>query len=56
MSHLSHSIEDAVAILTLHNPPQNRLSIEMLSEFADALDIIGRGEARALLLRSEGGL
>jgi len=37
MSQLSHIIEDTVATITLHNPPQNRLSIEMLDQFTDAL-------------------
>jgi enoyl-CoA hydratase/carnithine racemase len=54
MSQLSHIIEDAVATITLQNPPQNRLSIEMLDLFTDALDMIGRSEARALLLRADG--
>jgi len=54
MSQLSHIIEDAVATITLHNPPQNRLSIGMFDQFTDALDIIGRSEARALLLRADG--
>jgi enoyl-CoA hydratase/carnithine racemase len=54
MSQLSFVIEDAVATITLHNPPQNRLSIEMLDQFTDALDVIGRSEARALLLRADG--
>ena len=54
MSHLSYVIEDAVTTVTLHNPPQNRLSIEVLDQFTDALEVISRSEARALLLRADG--
>lgn len=46
--------EGAVAIITLRNPPQNRLSPEMLIEFDMALDSVSSSEARALVLRAEG--
>jgi enoyl-CoA hydratase/carnithine racemase len=54
MPHLTHSIEDRVATLTLNNPPQNRIDEQMANELAEALDAIGRSDARAVLLRSDG--
>ena len=54
MTQISLDHEGAVAIITLHNPPQNRLSPEMLTEFDTALDAVGSSQARALLLRADG--
>jgi hypothetical protein len=48
MSHLSCDASGQVATTTLRNPPQNRLSVPMLDEFAQALDAIGTSEARGL--------
>lgn len=54
MSQISYSEEGAVAVITLHNPPQNRLSPEMLTEFGEALEKVSASEARALVLRADG--
>jgi enoyl-CoA hydratase/carnithine racemase len=54
MTQISLKNEGAVAIITLHNPPQNRLSPEMLNEFEIALDAVSSSEARALVLRADG--
>lgn len=54
MPHLTHSIEDRIAVIALDNPPQNRLSPQMLDELGAALTAIGESDARALLLRAEG--
>jgi enoyl-CoA hydratase/carnithine racemase len=54
MAHLTHTIENSVAFLVLDNPPQNRLSPQMLDELRDALAAIGNSDARALLLGAEG--
>lgn len=54
MSHLSFDATGAVATITLHNPPQNRLSVPMLGELAVALDTIAASEARAVILAAEG--
>ncbi|MDB5576605.1 MAG: enoyl-CoA hydratase [Bradyrhizobium sp.] len=54
MSHLSYDASGPVATITLHNPPQNRLTVEMLDQLAVALDAIGASEARALVLTAEG--
>jgi len=54
MSHLRYGIENDLATVVLNNPPQNRLSVEMLDELAQGLDTIGQSTARALLLRADG--
>jgi enoyl-CoA hydratase/carnithine racemase len=54
MPHLTYSIEDRVATLTLSNPPQNRIDEQMADELADALDAVTRSDARTVLLRSDG--
>ena len=55
MGSLHLSIDDGVATLTLDNPPQNRLSAELMGGFLDALQTIqGNPLARAVLLRSKG--
>jgi enoyl-CoA hydratase/carnithine racemase len=54
MPHLTHSIEDGVATLTLANPPQNRIDEQMANDLAAALDAVGRSDARALVLRGDG--
>jgi enoyl-CoA hydratase/carnithine racemase len=54
MPHLTCSINDGVATLTLDNPPQNRIDEQMADDLADALDEVGRSDARAVLLRSDG--
>jgi enoyl-CoA hydratase/carnithine racemase len=54
MSHLTYSIEDRVATLTLDNPPQNRIDEQMADELAEAIDAVGRSDARVVLLRADG--
>lgn len=54
MTQISLKSEGAVAIITLHNPPQNRLSPQMLVELDMALDVVGSSQARALVLRADG--
>jgi enoyl-CoA hydratase/carnithine racemase len=54
MAHLAHSIDSSVAVITLNNPPQNRLSPQMLDELDAALTAVGDSDARALLLRADG--
>lgn len=54
MAHLTYSIDDRVATLTLNNPPQNRIDEQMSIELAAALDALTRSDARSVLLRSEG--
>jgi len=54
MTQLTLETVGAVAAIKLHNPPQNRLSVEMLSEFEAALDAVSSGGARALVLYADG--
>lgn len=54
MPHLTHSIDAGVATLVLNRPPQNRIDPQMAGELAEALEAIGRSDARAVLVRAEG--
>lgn len=54
MAHLTHTIEDSIATIILNNPPQNRLSPQMIDELETALTAIGDSSARTLLVRAEG--
>ena len=54
MSQLSLSIDDELAKLVLHNPPQNRLTQAFFAELGEAIAEIGRSGARAALLSAEG--
>jgi enoyl-CoA hydratase/carnithine racemase len=38
----------------LNNPPQNRLDEQLADELAEALNAVGRSDARAVLLRADG--
>jgi enoyl-CoA hydratase/carnithine racemase len=54
MRHLTYTVEDRVATIVLDNPPQNRIDEQMADELAEAVDAVGRSDARAVLLRAEG--
>jgi len=54
MKHLTLTISNDVATLTLCNPPQNRIDDQMVDELDDALAQIGINRARAVLVRAEG--
>jgi enoyl-CoA hydratase/carnithine racemase len=54
MSYLTYTVEDRVATLVLKNPPQNRLDEQLANELAEALNAVGRSDARAVLLRADG--
>jgi enoyl-CoA hydratase/carnithine racemase len=54
MPHLTYSVENRVATLVLDSPPQNRIDEEMADDLAEAVDAVGRSDARAVLLRAEG--
>lgn len=54
MSALEYDHKDGVATIVLNNPPQNRMSEELLKSFAAALnDLSSREDTRAVLLRAE---
>ena len=50
MAHLTHTIENGLAVIVLDNPPENGLSSQMFSELSSALSVIGSSEALALCL------
>lgn len=55
MSSLDYSHEDGVATITLKNPPQNRLSADLIQGFAAAVtDISNRNDTRVVYVKSEG--
>lgn len=55
MQHISCSVgSNAVATITLHNPPQNRLSIQTIDELSAAIERIAAEKARAVILRADG--
>jgi enoyl-CoA hydratase/carnithine racemase len=54
MSHLRHRLDGDLAIITLVNPPQNRLSIKMVEDLGVAVAETAASKARAVLLQAEG--
>src|ERR1700712_5351279 len=54
MTHLTCTIDGALATLTLGNPPQNRIGDTMVDELDAAMDAIAAADARAVLLRADG--
>jgi len=54
MPHLRHRFDGDLSIITLVNPPQNRLSVEMVEELGAAVAETAASRARALLLNAEG--
>jgi len=54
MNHFTWSLDNDIAELVLSNPPQNRVDEQAVEELATAVDMIGSGSARAVVLRAEG--
>ena len=54
MPHLRHRFDGDLSIITLVNPPQNRLSVEMVDELGAAVSETAASDARAVLLHAEG--
>lgn len=55
MSVLDYDHTNGIATIVLNNPPQNRMSEDLLKSFAAALhDLTSRDDTRAVLLRAEG--
>lgn len=54
MSHLTHHVENRVAVLTIEHAPQNRIGDQMVAELAGALDALERSDARAVVLQAAG--
>src|SRR5271155_2222628 len=54
MSHIALKFQGPVAVITLDNPPQNRIDDPMTEQLADIIDSIEGSESRAVLLCAEG--
>ena len=54
MAYLSLSFDDAVAILTLNSPLNNRFGVEVIDDLDNAIDELTAKEARAVLLCADG--
>jgi enoyl-CoA hydratase/carnithine racemase len=54
MSHLTCTIDQRVATITLHNAPQNRIGNQMVEELAAAIAHIASSDSRAVLLCASG--
>ena len=54
MPHLRYDIANNIATITLTNPPQNRIGVQMVTELEAAIDAMAHGDARVLLVRAEG--
>lgn len=54
MAQANLEIQDQIAVLTLENGTQNRLSVEMLAEMESALQSIEKSGVRALVVRAAG--
>ena len=51
---LRSEIEQGLATIVLNNPPQNRLTPQMVDELCEIVNVVGKSEARAVLLYAEG--
>src|SRR5690349_16042366 len=54
MSEMTLTIDDKIAIITIANPPQNRLGTEFLEQFADAVEVVARSGVRAAVIEGQG--
>ena len=54
MTHLTVRFDERIATIVLDRPPQNRIDDQMVDELDAAITAIGRSDARAVVLRSEG--
>jgi enoyl-CoA hydratase/carnithine racemase len=52
--HLTCSIVESLAVITLSNPPQNRLTEQMVGELDSAIAAIAHNGARAVLVNADG--
>jgi enoyl-CoA hydratase/carnithine racemase len=54
MALVTYETDDGLAIVTLDNPPQNRIGARLSEEFAAIIDTIEASDVRAVLLRANG--
>ena len=54
MSLVSLERDGALAVITLDNPPQNRINERMAAELAEAIGAVEASDSRAVVLRAKG--
>jgi enoyl-CoA hydratase/carnithine racemase len=54
MSELTLAIDDKIAVLTIANPPQNRLGTTFLEEFTEAVELVAKSGVRAAIIQGQG--
>ena len=54
MSLVALETDGALAVITLDNPPQNRIGERVAAELAAAIEMVQAGDSRAVLLRARG--
>jgi enoyl-CoA hydratase/carnithine racemase len=54
MSLVSLERDGALAVITLDNPPQNRINERMAAELAEAIEAVEASDSRAVVLRAKG--
>jgi len=54
MSEMTLTIDDKIAIITIANPPQNRLGAEFAEQFAEAVEIVAKSGVRAAVIEGQG--
>jgi enoyl-CoA hydratase/carnithine racemase len=54
MSLISLERDGALAVITLDNPPQNRINERMAAELAEAIEAVEASDSRAVVLRAKG--
>jgi enoyl-CoA hydratase/carnithine racemase len=54
MAQVMLEADEALAVITLNNPPQNRIGDQMAEELASVVEAVEAGESRAILLHAEG--
>ena len=54
MSLVTLETDGALAVITLDNPPQNRIGERVAAELAAAIETVETGDSRAVLLRARG--
>lgn len=54
MSQIHYEFADGLSVITLANPPQNRITPQMSTEFGQALHSVSADQPRAVLIRADG--
>jgi enoyl-CoA hydratase/carnithine racemase len=54
MSEMTLTFDDGIAIITIDNPPQNRLGAEFMTQFSQAVEAVAGSGARAAVIEGRG--